>query len=78
MHFTEDKRNLFVGDTDDLLSLIQWNDGLSTPYDTSLTWSTGNASVATVDDTGVVTATGVGRTYVYAKASNGLRAKDPL
>lgn len=28
--FTEDKRNLFVGDTDDLLSLIQWNDGLST------------------------------------------------
>jgi len=73
--FTEDKRNLFVGDTDDLLSLIQWNDGLSTPYDTSLTWSTGNASVATVDDTGVVTATGVGRTYVYAKASNGLRAK---
>ena len=26
--FTEDKRNLFVGDTDDLLSLIQWNDGL--------------------------------------------------
>lgn len=65
--FTEDKRNLFVGDTDDLLSLIQWNDGLSTPYDTSLTWSTGNASVATVDDTGVVTATGVGRTYVYAK-----------
>ena len=73
--FTEDKRNLFVCDTDDLLSLIQWNDGLSTPYDTSLTWSTGNASVATVDDTGVVTATGVGRTYVYAKASNGLRAK---
>ena len=73
--FTEDKRNLFVGDTDDLLSLIQWNDGLTTPYDTSLTWSTGNASVATVDDTGVVTATGVGRTYVYAKASNGLRAK---
>ena len=73
--FTENKRNLFVGDTDDLLSLIQWNDGLSTPYDTSLTWSTGNASVATVDDTGVVTATGVGRTYVYAKASNGLRAK---
>ena len=73
--FTEGKRNLFVGDTDDLLSLIQWNDGLSTPYDTSLTWSTGNASVATVDDTGVVTATGVGRTYVYAKASNGLRAK---
>ena len=75
VEFTEDKRNLFVGDTDDLLSLIQWNDGLSTPYDTSLTWSTGNASVATVDDTGVVTATGVGRTYVYAKASNGLRAK---
>ena len=73
--FTEDKRNLFVGDTDDLLSLIQWNEGLTTPYDTSLTWSTGNASVATVDDTGVVTATGVGRTYVYAKASNGLRAK---
>lgn len=73
--FTEHKRNLFVGDTDDLLSLIQWNDGQSTPYDTSLTWSTGNASVATVDDTGVVTATGVGRTYVYAKASNGLRAK---
>lgn len=73
--FTEGQRNLFVGDTDDLLSLIQWNDGLSTPYDTSLTWSTGNASVATVDDTGVVTATGVGRTYVYAKASNGLRAK---
>ena len=73
--FTKGKRNLFVGDTDDLLSLIQWNEGLSTPYDTSLTWSTGNASVATVDDTGVVTATGVGRTYVYAKASNGLRAK---
>ena len=75
VEFTEDKRNLFVGDTDDLLSLIKWNEGLSTPYDTSLTWSTGNASVATVDDTGVVTATGVGSTYVYAKASNGLRAK---
>ena len=73
--FTKDKINLFVGDTDDLSSLIQWNKDLTTPYDTSLTWSTGNASVATVDDTGVVTATGVGRTYVYAKASNGLRAK---
>ena len=73
--FTKDKINLFVGDTDDLSSLIQWNEDLTTPYDTSLTWSTGNASVATVDDTGVVTATGVGRTYVYAKASNGLRAK---
>lgn len=41
----------------------------------AITYSVGNAKIAKVDAKGKVTAVGIGNTYLYAKASNGVTAK---
>lgn len=47
------------------------------PYNAvnSVSYHTGNKSIATVNQKGKITATGLGGTYLYAKTSNGLQAK---
>ena len=37
--FTEASKTLYTGRTDDLASLIKWNDGKSDPYNKELTWN---------------------------------------
>lgn len=73
--FTEASKTLYTGRTDDLASLIKWNDGKSDPYNKELTWTSGDESVATVSSTGIVKAVAPGKTYIYATAYNGLKAK---
>ena len=41
----------------------------------TITYKTGNTEVATVDAEGKVTGVGVGNTYLYATASNGVSTK---
>lgn len=73
--FTEASKTLYTGRTDDLASLIKWNDGKSDPYNKELTWTSGDESVVTVSSTGIVKAVAPGKTYIYATAYNGLKAK---
>lgn len=47
----------------------------SNASDKRITWRSGNHKVVTVDDAGNIKATGVGRTYVYAKSANGIETK---
>ena len=39
-----------------------------------LEWSSNNENIATIDENGVVTATGIGATYIFVKTSDGHRA----
>ena len=45
-------------------------------YDKSLTWSSENEAIATVDQNGKVTTVGKGTTYIYAKCMNGTYGTD--
>ena len=63
--------SLTVGSTKQLTATI-------TPYDAtdkSVSWSSGNYSVASVTSNGLVSGRGVGQTYITATTSNGLQAK---
>lgn len=64
------KLNLELGETTQLLANVSPAD----VTDNSVTWSTSNASVATVDANGVVTAVGGGNCTVTATTHNGLTA----
>ena len=54
---------------------ILFNDGKTTPADTSITWTSSDPSVATIDEYGKVTALKTGTTTIYAKSYNDLRAE---
>ena len=58
---------MHIGDTFQLIADVQ-PDNASNP---SLSWSTGNSSVASVDNNGLVTAKAGGTTYVRASATDG-------
>jgi len=65
-----DQRTMSLG------SVYQFKPQLSPSDATStITWSTGNKKVATVDRNGKVTAVGVGNTWLYARSMNGIEAK---
>ena len=54
------KANVRVGKTEQLVATV-------TPEDRPLTWSSSNAAIATVDDSGLVTGISVGMATVVAK-----------
>ena len=63
---------LNIGQTADFTATANWSDGTSTtPYDSSVTWTTNLPSVATVNAAGVVTAVAAGSAVLTANA-NGL------
>ena len=59
---------------DDYLTPI-FNGGQSEPADTSLTWTSDDASIVSVDQYGKIHAAGLGSTWVSAYAYNGIRAQ---
>ena len=58
---------MHIGDTYQLIAEVQ-PENASNP---SLSWSTGNSSIASVDNNGLVTAKSPGTTYIQAKTSDG-------
>jgi uncharacterized protein YjdB len=63
---------LNIGQTADFTATANWSNGTSTtPYDSSITWTTNLPTVATVNSAGVVTAVAAGAAILSASA-NGL------
>lgn len=61
---------LNVGQTADFTATANWSDGTSTtPYDSSVTWTTNLPNVATVNAAGVVTAVAAGSAVLTANAN---------
>ncbi len=61
---------LNVGQTADFTATANWSNGTSTtPYDSSVTWTTNLPGVATVNSAGVVTAVAAGSAILTATAS---------
>ncbi len=66
-----DKLTMNVGDVETLVATV-------TPYyatDPAVTWASANSTIATVSDSGVVTAVSPGEVTIYVASSNGLRAE---
>ncbi len=67
---TNTELTLIEGDTSELYAIIRPADAT----DQSVTWSTEDGEIATVDDKGIVTAIKAGVTKITAKSANGLTA----
>ena len=65
--------SMAIGETSVLSSLTEPknNNGIPVAYDTSVTWSTNDPSVAVVDENGIVTAMGEGSAIITAATVNG-------
>ena len=62
--------SLNVGQTADFTATANWSNGTTTsPYDSSVTWTTNLPSVATVNSAGIVTAVAAGSAILTANAS---------
>lgn len=71
--FASSAITIYLNEDADLAPIF--NDGKTTPYDTSLTWTVTDGSVASVDSYGKVHAKQLGTSWVYATAYNGMRAE---
>lgn len=73
--FTEQEKTIYAGDSFDLSSLVEWNDGNSEPFNDDITWTSANEDVVTVDKAGIIKAAKAGTTVIYALSYNNKRAK---
>ncbi len=72
---TPDGGFLRVGTTETLAATATFDDGAVLDLSDQVDWSTADATVATVNDVGAVTAVGVGQTVITAVAENGTAAR---
>ena len=75
LYMDPDSQTIYVGERRDLGETIVWNDGESTPFDTTLEWRSDDESIVTVTQEGRIQGIKAGTAIVYAKAYNGLEAK---
>ena len=73
MKFEKEKMTIYLDEDYNLAPIF--NEGLSIPSDTSITWSIKDPSIVTVDSYGKMHAAKLGTTWVYATTYNGKRAE---
>ncbi|HZK78811.1 MAG TPA: Ig-like domain-containing protein, partial [Gemmatimonadaceae bacterium] len=67
-------KSMDIGSTHPFTATLRDNNGATIPpAATTVTWSTGNSSIATVDASGLVTANSAGTTTVIATTTEGIR-----
>ena len=71
--FEKEKMTIYLDEDYNLAPIF--NEGLSIPSDTSITWSIKDPSIVTVDSYGKMHAAKLGTTWVYATTYNGKRAE---
>ncbi|MBQ7891964.1 MAG: cell wall-binding repeat-containing protein [Erysipelotrichaceae bacterium] len=72
IHIGSANKVLYVGDSFDY-STVTTIYPTNTNHDRTLTWSTSDETIATVDENGVLTCISSGEVYIFAEATNGVR-----
>lgn len=70
---SEGSKKLVMGQFFDLKATLTPVEGLAVPYEKTVIWTSNNPLIAKVDTAGRVTATGVGKTIIYALSKDGSR-----